>query len=211
LLKERISSARQESRRIQQECRRRVSRLQKVGGEEVVQVLTSMDKKQARVKTAGRKTLEKKFQNLKSKKEKDRGNKHDEKKTVVNLSKRTLSEIECSILRKGSNYAVAPTRPPKFEIIKSVETAAVRLAPEKAQDYRAKIKLLLEKCKKFRTNTTQEEEAIKELAKDKSIKILKADKGNVTVVMDTEDYENKLTAMVNTEKCRKINRDLLRP
>jgi hypothetical protein len=39
--------------------------------------------------------------------------------------------------------------------------------------------LLLGKCKKFRTNTTtQEEEAIKELAKDKSIKILKADKGN---------------------------------
>jgi hypothetical protein len=68
--------------------------------------------------------------------------------------------------------------------------------------------LLLEKCKKFRTNTTsQEEEAIKELAKDKSIKILKADKGNVTVVMDTEDYENKLTAMVNTEEYRKINRD----
>jgi hypothetical protein len=111
-------------------------------------------------------------------------------------------------LRKGLNYAVAPTIPPKFEIIKSIETAAVRFAPEKAEDYRAKIKLLLEKCKKFRTNTTtQEEETIKELAKDKSIKILKTDKGNVTVVMVTEDYENKLTAKVNTEKYRKINRD----
>jgi hypothetical protein len=79
--------------------------------------------------------LEKKFQNLKSKKEKHRGDKLDEKKTVVNLSRRPLSEIECSILRKGLNYAVAPTRAPKLEIIKSIETAAVRLAPEKAEDY----------------------------------------------------------------------------
>jgi hypothetical protein len=77
-----------------------------------------------------------------------------------------------------------------------------------AEDYRAKIKLLLEKCKTFRTNTTsQEEEAINKLAQDKSIKILKADKGNVTVVIYTEDYEYKLTAMVNTEEYRKIHRD----
>jgi hypothetical protein len=32
---------------------------------------------------------------------------------------------------------------PKFEIIKSIETAAVRLAPEKAEAYRAKINLQL--------------------------------------------------------------------
>jgi hypothetical protein len=38
------------------------------------------------------------------------------------------------------------------------------------------------------------------MAKDESIKILKADKGNETVVMDTEGYENKLKAMVNTEE-----------
>jgi hypothetical protein len=59
LLKERISSARQERRRIQQECGRRVQMHQKVGRDKVVQVLTSVDKKQARVKTAGRKTWEK--------------------------------------------------------------------------------------------------------------------------------------------------------
>jgi hypothetical protein len=58
-------------------------------------------------------------------------------------------------------------------------------------------------------STSQEEEAIKGLAKDKSIKILKEEKGNVTVVMDRlwKDYENKFTAMVNTEEYRKINRD----
>jgi hypothetical protein len=61
-----------------------------VGGEEVVQVLTSVDKKQAKLKTGGRKTLEKKFQNLKSKKDTHRKDKFDEKKTVVNLSQTPL-------------------------------------------------------------------------------------------------------------------------
>jgi hypothetical protein len=36
--------------------------------------------------------------------------------------------------------------------------------------------------------TDQEENAIQLLAKDKNIKILKAEKGNVTVVMDTKEY-----------------------
>jgi hypothetical protein len=44
-----------------------------VGEEEDVQVYISLDKKKARVKRAGRTTLEKKFQNFKSKKDKYRG------------------------------------------------------------------------------------------------------------------------------------------
>jgi hypothetical protein len=44
------------------------------------------------------------------------------------------------------------------------------------------------------------------MAKGKSIKILKVGKEIVTV-MDTEDYENKLTAMFNTKEYRKINGD----
>jgi hypothetical protein len=42
------------------------------------------------------------------------------------------------VLERGLNYAIATRKIPKFEIIKSIETAAVRLAPEKAEDYRAK-------------------------------------------------------------------------
>jgi valyl-tRNA synthetase len=112
------------------------------------------------------------------------------------------------VLERGLNYAIAPHKIPKFEIIKSIETAAVRLAPEKAEDYRAKIKKLIGNCRRLKSNVTdQEEKAIQQLAKDKNIKILKADKDNVTVVMDTKEYERKLTEMVSTEEYKKLEKD----
>jgi hypothetical protein len=53
----------------------------------------------------------------------------------------------------------------------------------------------------------QEEEAVLNLSKEKNIKILKADKGNVTVVMDKEEYEEKLEVMVMTQDYRKLKGD----
>jgi hypothetical protein len=62
--------------------------------------------------------------------------------------------------------------------------------PEKAEEYRAKIKAAIDKCKRLRNNTTkEEEEAIQKLSKENDIKIIKADKGNVTVVMDKGEYD----------------------
>jgi hypothetical protein len=52
--------------------------------------------------------------------------------TVVNVSKRVLATTERAVLEKGLNFCMAPKKVPKFEIIKSTETAKVRLAPEKA-------------------------------------------------------------------------------
>jgi hypothetical protein len=52
--------------------------------------------------------------------------------------------------------------------------------------------MLIRTCKILKANVTdQEENAIQQLYKDKNIKILKADKGNVTVVMNTTEYERK--------------------
>jgi hypothetical protein len=46
--------------------------------------------------------------------------------------------------------------------------------------------------------TNTEERATDTFSKDISIKILKADKGNVIVVMASEEYEKKLYTLVNT-------------
>jgi hypothetical protein len=111
-------------------------------------------------------------------------------------------------LKRGLNFSVAPSKAPKFEIIKSIETAAVRLAPEKAEAYRAKIKSAIEKCKKLKFNLTKtEESAIHGLSKDKNIKIIKADKGNVTVLMNSKEYDDKLQKLVNTDDHRQLPRD----
>ena len=42
-----------------------------------------------------------------------------------------------------------------------------------------------------------EEQALKELKEDKDIVILKADKGNCTVIMDRPDYDQKINALLN--------------
>ena len=54
----------------------------------------------------------------------------------------------------------------------------------------------------------EERKAIKQLQKEKSIKILAADKGRATVIMDTTDYDNKLQTMLNdTETYTKLSKD----
>jgi hypothetical protein len=45
--------------------------------------------------------------------------------------------------------------------------------------------------------TTQGEEALLNLQKDKNIKILKSDKGNSTVGINTSDYDDKLKRIVD--------------
>ena len=48
-------------------------------------------------------------------------------------------------------------------------------------------------------NVTRKEEALKELTNNEKIVILKADKGNATVVMNTEDYKEKVNSILSDE------------
>ena len=45
------------------------------------------------------------------------------------------------------------------------------------------------------------------LKKDSNIVILEADKGNATVVMDKEEYENKVQDILGKQPFRKLSRD----
>jgi hypothetical protein len=55
--------------------------------------------------------------------------------------------------------------------------------------------------------TKTEEAAIHGLSKDKNIKIIKADKGNITVLMNSKEYDDKLQELVNTDDYRQLPRD----
>ena len=66
------------------------------------------------------------------------------------------------------------------------DDAAVHIA-------RSKVSEFLESAKPPQRNITQEEEeALKELKQDENIVILKADKGNSTVVMNAQEYDDKI-------------------
>ena len=66
---------------------------------------------------------------------------------------------------------------------------------------RAKITQILSNWRPCTPNLTEEEfKALKLLQQDKTITILKSDKGNVTVVMDKNDYEEKMLMLLADNK-----------
>ena len=70
------------------------------------------------------------------------------------------------------------------------DEAAVQIA-------RSKVSKILKSSKPPQRNIThEEEEALKELKKDESIVILKADKGNATVIMNATEYNDKINCLL---------------
>ena len=47
-------------------------------------------------------------------------------------------------------------------------------------------------------------DAVRNLRADRSIHILKADKGNATVVLDRVEYDNKVLALLNTQTYKEL-------
>ena len=112
------------------------------------------------------------------------------------------------MLELGLNFAPAPKKLPLLDTIAGVELGAMRLNRDEACDLRGKICGVLRKAKPPRDNLTGEQrKAIKELQGMKDVAILPADKGNATVVMQTDDYHAKLKEMLKSGTYGKIDRD----
>jgi hypothetical protein len=109
----------------------------------------------------------------------------------------------------GLNFAITPRTLPKEEIIQEIEPALSRLIPKPAVNQtRIQIAEVLRKAKLPKRNLNRNElKSLKDLKQDKSINILKADKGNATVVMDKTDYDQKVKEMLNTSTYEKIKDD----
>ena len=119
---------------------------------------------------------------------------------VVNLSSKSLTQPQQSVLAKGLNFAVAPKKIPTPKIVASVEDALRRtnLPKDTVDKARSQVIGALNKAKKTTTNLYPEEtKALSQLQKDTSLMILPADKGRATVVMDKESYDNKVTSMLS--------------
>ncbi|KAH6937971.1 hypothetical protein HPB50_005788 [Hyalomma asiaticum] len=114
-------------------------------------------------------------------------------KAVHNISSRDLSD-NISLLSQGLNFAIAPRRVPKRDIIAEVEeklrhfqdTTGVNLA-------RSRIVSVLANAKSPSTTLDAGERAApKDLKSDNSIIILSAGKGKGTVALDRREYEQKI-------------------
>ncbi|GJQ84828.1 hypothetical protein Trydic_g19590 [Trypoxylus dichotomus] len=76
-------------------------------------------------------------------------------------------------------------------------------APETVDEYRLKVRTGMEKAKpkQIRQNISRtEQRSLKELMSDKNNKILPADEGNSTVIMDVGIYNIKIKEIINAGK-----------
>ncbi|XP_072047082.1 uncharacterized protein [Amphiura filiformis] len=123
------------------------------------------------------------------------------KKWVVNLSKYKLTQPQKSVLAKGLNFAPSPAVLPHEEYIVATELACRKLPSSEAAVLRSEMAGVLRSAKIPKQNITKEErQAIHELRKEKSIIVLPADKGKATVVMQADEYDQKLQGMLSDEK-----------
>ena len=139
---------------------------------------------------------------------------------LINLSKKNLTNTQKQVLSKGPGFAAVP-RISMIDIVAPIE-AGLQMSSKPSQAVEAariKICEALSRAKRPKSNFSQSErKAYLELRRDTDIRILQADKGNATVVMNTEDYDVKVHDLLDNQDAyrvltkdptRKIERNLL--
>ncbi|XP_045454291.1 uncharacterized protein LOC123663667 [Melitaea cinxia] len=127
------------------------------------------------------------------------------------MSNVELSDAALSVLERGMNFAITPRHIPYENVIGSVEEGIRRnkIPSIDADIMRQDIAVTLRHAKPPRPNVTVSElAALKELRRDQNIIVLKADKGNATVVLNTTDYDNKISNLLSDDNTyKKVNYD----
>ena len=119
------------------------------------------------------------------------------KNWVLNLSKSNLKESETQVLEMVLNFASALRIIPNHQILAGLEKGIWQLPPHEADLVRGKVTSLLKSHKAPQPTLSREErEAVYSLKKREDIVIVKADKGNTTVVLDRDEYDDKLMTML---------------
>ena len=122
------------------------------------------------------------------------------KDPVTNLSSHILTTAEDEVLSLGLNFATPPKKIPFSEVIQQVEPKLRFLSKPAANNIRLLVANALSEASPPKPNLSKEHHrAIKDLKNNNSIHILKADKGNATVVMDRTQYDNKIQDLISDE------------
>jgi len=101
-------------------------------------------------------------------------------------------------LEKGPKFAPTPSKIPYKDFVAEVEAAITRLPDGSKDQIRTSTAAILQRaCLPSHNNITKEEKkALRYIKKDNSRVIMKADKGNCFVIMDRDEYENKMESLL---------------
>jgi hypothetical protein len=126
---------------------------------------------------------------------------------VLNLSKHILAESEKAVLKRGLNFALA-TPQSNLDIACAVESIKTKLHPVLGMEFSWKIRSMLQKSKPITSNITREEyTAIKSLKLNKNIRILPADKGDCSIVLNETTYKDKLNTLLESGTYKILSSD----
>ncbi|XP_037528657.1 uncharacterized protein LOC119405905 [Rhipicephalus sanguineus] len=117
---------------------------------------------------------------------------------VINLSSYTPSEKEAEVLSRGLNFNT-DAQPRPRDVICAVERAVSHLPSSVREEARTRAIGVLSGLRKCGTKTfssVAEKQAIRSLRSNRSIAILPSDKGNATVLLDKNDYHEKMLALL---------------
>ncbi|XP_054257628.1 uncharacterized protein LOC128982715 [Macrosteles quadrilineatus] len=132
----------------------------------------------------------------------------DAKNQVVNLSSKVLNPVEISVLSRGLNFSVVPKSVKTLDFVTGIESAVSQLPESQGDQFRCEASILLKKIPTPKPNLSKEEtKAVSVLGKDGTVKILPADKGNATVVLDTVTYEEKMLETLQSGQYTQLKKD----
>ncbi|KAL9961859.1 hypothetical protein ACROYT_G030890 [Oculina patagonica] len=123
-------------------------------------------------------------------------------KWVVNISDRPQSTSEKSALSLNFNFAITPKSLPVPQIVSSIESGIDQLPNAEKDLIRASVTSAINNWRPPPRSsiTNEEKKALRDLAKDTSVTILPAYRGRAVVVMNTNDYVDKINNLLNDEK-----------
>ena len=111
-----------------------------------------------------------------------------------NSSSKQLDESKISVLSRGLNYAVTPDSVPYVDYITTIESAFRNNKVNSATAIRTKVTACLSSAKLPASKLAKDEKkAIHNLAREKDIIVLPADKGRCTVVLDSSELRIMIT------------------
>jgi hypothetical protein len=130
----------------------------------------------------------------------------DYKKTVINLS--SLPQEDAAYLALGLNYAVSPTVLRIEDILTGVEKATVSPPVEAAEEVRQETILILKASGRPRDNLSGAvRRALRSLGINAYLTLPQADKGNATVVLNTKEYNKKVSDLLRALTYWKLPKD----
>ena len=114
-------------------------------------------------------------------------------KWVKNISSYTLTPAQECLLKKGADFAITPSQIPTEDYIVAAEQASKFMSKGEAAAMRAEVVEILQQAEPPKSNISKKEkQAMDELLENEEIIIVPADKGKCLVIMDRNDYEQKM-------------------